>query len=120
MYQSAGTATQSSPVANSLIRSGSPVTRKVTLLAGSVYASGSVLGTVTASKKATLSAAAATDGSQVPDFVLPYGVDATAGDVEAIVYETGNLNGESLVLGAGHTLASIREGLRDKGITISA
>lgn len=120
MYQSAGSATQSSPVANSLIRSGSPVTRKVTLLAGSVYASGSVLGTITASKKATLSLAAAGDGSQTPDFVLPYGVDATAGDVDAIVYETGNLNGEALVLGAGHTLATIREGLRDKGITISA
>lgn len=71
MYQSAGSTSQTSPVANSLIRAGTPITRKVTLLAGSVYVSGSVLGTITASKKATLSAAAATDGSQVPDFVLP-------------------------------------------------
>jgi hypothetical protein len=119
MFERAFYTTQESTAPKTLIRSGSPVTRKVTLLAGAAFAAGSVLGTVTASGKATLSASAASDGSQTPNFVLPYAVDATGGDVEAIVYETADLVGEALVLGAGHTLASIRDGLRAKGITYS-
>lgn len=119
MYERASYSTQTSTAPATLVRRGSPLTRKVVLLGGASYALGSVLGTITAGGKATLSAAAATDGSQVPDLVLPYAVDATAGDVEVMAYETGDLIGEALVLGAGHSLASIREPLRDKGITIS-
>lgn len=66
-----------------------------------------------------LSAAAATDGSQTPDVILAQDVDATDGDTEALVYETVHAAGSALVLGSGHTLASIREGLRLKGITIA-
>ncbi len=111
----AASATSTAPV--TLIRSGAPNTKKVTLLAGAVYLIGSVLGVVTASKKSVLSAAASNDGSQEPQYVLSYTVDATAGDVEAMAVETGDLIGSQLVLGAGHTLASIRPGLRAKGIT---
>ena len=117
MYSRASHTTTNSTPPVTLIRSGDPVTRKVTLASGAVYAIGSVLGIVTGNGKANLSAAAATDGSQTPAFVLAYSVDASAGDVEAIAYERADLVASALVLGAGHTLASIREGLRGKGIT---
>jgi len=120
MYERAYATTSTSTAPLTLIRSGSPITRKVTLLAGAVYVAGSVLGTITATNKATLSTAAAVDGSEKPDLVLPYAVDASAADMEAMVYERGDFVGEALTLGAGHTLASIREGLRGKGITFSA
>ena len=117
MYSRASASTTQSTAPVTLIRSGTPNTKKVTLLGGAVYPIGSVLGVVTVGGRAVLSAAAANDGSQTPQYVLHYTVDATAGDVEAIAIETGDLIGSQLVLGAGHTLASIRPGLRDKGIT---
>jgi hypothetical protein len=118
MYSRASFASTSSTAMVTLIRSGAPNTKKVTLLAGAVYPIGAVLGIVDASKKAVISAAAAAaDGSQKPQYVLSYSVDATGGDVEAMAIETGDLIGSQLVLGAGHTLASIRAGLRDIGIT---
>lgn len=117
MYSRASATSTSSTAPVTLIRSGAPNTKKVTLLAGQIYLIGSVLGIIDASKKATLSAAAANDGSQAPQYVLSYTVDATAGDVEAMAVETGDLIGSQLVLGAGHTLASIRPALRDLGIT---
>lgn len=119
MYANAQFSSETSSPAKTLLRSGTPVTRKVTLVAGALYAAGTVLGTVTADSKAKLSVAAAGDGSQTPDVVLPYAVDARDGEKQAIVYERADLIGDQLVLGAGHTLASIREGLRAKGITFS-
>ncbi|MBB4154170.1 hypothetical protein GGQ80_002080 [Sphingomonas jinjuensis] len=117
MYARALYASTTSTAPVEIIRSGAPNTKKVTLLAGAVYPIGTVLGVITANSKATTSVAAAGDGSQTPAYVLSYTVDATAGDVEAMAIETGDLIGSALVLGAGHTLASIRAGLRDKGIT---
>jgi hypothetical protein len=64
------------------------------------------------------SVAAATDGSQYPDMVLAQDADATAADLEAIAYETATVVGSALILGAGHTIVSIRERLRAKGIKI--
>lgn len=64
------------------------------------------------------SLAAATDGSQTPVFIAAQDCDATGGDTEMIVYETGKFAGSALTLGTGHTVASIREGLRAKGILI--
>lgn len=64
------------------------------------------------------SLAAATDGSQYPDMVLAQNADASAADVEAIAYETATVVGSALILGTGHTIASIREGLRRRGIKI--
>ena len=48
----------------------------VTLLAGTPYPVGAVLGRITASGKYTLSTAAGTDGAQTATAVLLYGVDA--------------------------------------------
>lgn len=64
------------------------------------------------------SVAAATDGSQTPYLVLMTDCDASAADKEAITLETGTVVGSALTLGAGHTVATIREGLRRKGILI--
>lgn len=69
--------------------------------------------------KYKLSAAAATDGSQNPSLVLMQKADASAGDVEAMAYETAQVVGSALTLGGGHTIDSIREPLRKLGITIS-
>lgn len=94
------------------------VARKVTVLAGQVLPRGAVLGTITASGKAILSLAAAADGSQTPDLILAEAVDATGADATAIAYERGDFNAAAITLGTGHTVASIREGLRAKGITL--
>ncbi len=68
--------------------------------------------------KHILSLAAATDGSQTPNYVLAQDVDASGGDTEAIAYETATVIASALTLGTGHTVASIREGLRRRGIKI--
>lgn len=94
------------------------VPRKVTILSGQNIARGAVLGKITASGKYILSLSAATDGSQTPDLILAESVDATGGDKEAIAYARGDFNAGALTLGASHTVASITEGLRAKGITI--
>jgi len=65
-----------------------------------------------------LSLAAATDGSQVPDLVLAQDADATDGPIEAIAYESATVVSSALTLGTGHTISTIREGLRLKGIKI--
>lgn len=68
--------------------------------------------------KYKLSAAAAVDGSQVPDLILAEATDASSGDVVTVAYERGDFDENEIVLGSGHTAASIREGLRKKGINL--
>lgn len=73
---------------------------------------------VSGDDKALLSASAAVEGSAIPVGILTEDTDASAADVEAIVYTAGAFREEDLVIGTGHTAASIREGLRDRGIHI--
>lgn len=73
---------------------------------------------VAAVDKYILSLAAATDGSQEPDLILAEATDASGGDKVTIAYERGDFDENSVVLGTGHTAASIREGLRKKGINL--
>lgn len=94
------------------------VGRKVTVLQGQVLPRGAVLGLITASGKYKLSASGASDGSQTPDLILAEAVDATSADATALAYERGDFNSNALTLGTGHTVASVREGLRAKGITL--
>lgn len=94
------------------------VSTKATILTGQVITRGSVLGTITSGGKMILSLSAAGDGSQVPNAILAEDVDATAADVEAMVYLTGEFNEDALTIGTGHTAASIRQGLRERGIFI--
>ena len=61
----------------------------VTLLAGTSYPVGAVLGRITASGKMKLSTATGTDGAQNATAVLLYDVDATAADATGIVVVRG-------------------------------
>lgn len=113
-YASFSTETLAAPA--SFIRGDFPrITRKVTITGGS-WPAGAVLGRITASGKHSLSLAAATDGSQTPRVILAEPANATAGDVEAIVYLSGDFLPDGLTIGAGHTAASIADGLRTLSI----
>jgi hypothetical protein len=68
--------------------------------------------------KYKLSVAAATDGSHIPRGILAEDRDATAADKECLVYERGDFNQDALTYGAGHTADSVRQGLREQGITL--
>lgn len=94
------------------------VGRKIAIASGATLARGAVLGKITASGKYALSASASSDGSQTPDLILAEPVDASGGDKQALAYARGDFNANALTLGAGHTVASITEGLRAKGITL--
>ncbi len=92
------------------------ITRQITLISGQNLTRGAVLGKITASSKYNLSLSAAGDGSQTPDLILAEDTDASGGDKVTIAYEAGSFNTNALTLGSAHTLASIQEGLRAKGI----
>lgn len=95
--------------------------RKITVASGAgILARGTVLGKITASGKYLKSASGASDGSQTPDLILAEDVDATSADAEALAYARGDFNSNALTLGTGHTVASITEGLRAKGVTLIA
>lgn len=91
-------------------------TKMVTITGAAALGKGTVLGRIAASDKYLKSLSAAADGSQVPKAVLAADADASGSDVLAPIYFTGEFNEDALVLGAGHTLASIRDGLRQMGI----
>jgi len=65
------------------------------------------------------SLAASVDGSQAPLVVLAEDIDATSAAVTTSSFQTGDFISSFLKLGAGHTVASVREGLRARGIFIS-
>lgn len=94
------------------------VGRKVTIISGQNLARGAVLGKITASGKYNLSLSGASDGSQTPDLILAENCDASSGDKVALAYARGDFNANALTLGTAHTVASITEGLRAKGITL--
>lgn len=68
------------------------------------------------SGKYKTSLAAATDGSETPCAILAEAVDATSADGEGVSYYTGDFNADSITFGTGHTAASVKDGLRDRGI----
>lgn len=92
------------------------IARQITVISGQNLVRGAVLGKITASSKYNLSLSAAADGSQTPDLILAEDCDASGGDATALAYEAGVFNTNALTIGAAHTLASIQEGLRAKGI----
>ena len=96
------------------------VERVVTITGGAALTKGAVLGKITANGKYKLSASAAADGSEVPDAVLAEDANATAADVQAVVYFAGEFNELAVTLGAGHTVVGIKAGLRDKNIYLRA
>ncbi len=92
------------------------IARPITLISGQNLARGAVLGRITASGKYNLSLSAATDGSEVPNAILAVPTNASAGDVATIAYFAGEFNDRAITLGTAHTVASVLEGLRVKGI----
>lgn len=94
------------------------VARTVTLIAGQNLPRGAVLGKITASSKYNLSLSGASDGSQTPDLILAEPCDATSADGKALAYSRGDFNANALTLGSAHTVATITEGLRAKGIAL--
>lgn len=93
------------------------VVKEVTVVSGQgVLLRGTVLGRITASGKYSKSASAAGDGSQTPDLILAEDVDATSADAVSTAFASGEFVESALILGTGHTLASIADGLRDKNI----
>lgn len=92
------------------------ISRSITLLSGQNVLRGAVLGTVTSTGKFVLSASASTNGSQTPKAIAAEDCNATSGDKTLLVYIAGEFNENEIILGTGHTVASIREGLRSNGI----
>jgi hypothetical protein len=95
------------------------ITRKVIVGTGANLFAGAVLGKITATGKYILSASAAVDGSQVPEAILAEDAPAASADFQAVAIFTGEINELAVTLGAGHTLASIRDGLRNKSIFLT-
>lgn len=96
----------------------------VTLLTGTNYALGSVLGRITASGKYTLSPDTGADGSQVARAVLLFPVDASAGDQTGVVLRRGgSVSVDRLVYAASVNDAAKRTAkqlqLADAGIAIN-
>ncbi len=93
---------------------------KETLLTGTNYAAGTLLGKITASGKYTTSLQAAVDGSQTPVAVLLEAVDASGGDQEAVVLKAGGVVQDKIVFGTGHDAASTKDDLLARGIFVLA
>jgi Bacteriophage lambda head decoration protein D len=91
---------------------------KITIISGQNLVRGAVLGKITASGKYTLSLSTVSDGSQNPDLILAEDCDATLSDKQALAYSRGDFIAPALTLGAAHTIASIKEGLRVKNIIL--
>jgi hypothetical protein len=118
-FESAGTLENPNLFAGSFPR----VTRKVTIVqnAGANlddYTPGLVLGRVTASGSYAPVDDSLATGAENPRAVLAHSVDPTGGDVEAIVYLTGDFNRNELKFGGDDTAADHEDALRDLSIFI--
>ena len=91
--------------------------RVITVLSGQTLTRGALIGK-DATDKYALSLAGDSNGTQTPDAILAEDVDASAGDTPALAYFRGDFNANRVTLGTGHTLASVAEGLRAKGIVL--
>jgi Bacteriophage lambda head decoration protein D len=113
-----------SPLVDELIGSNAEdlLARKYTLLAGEKVVRGEVMAILDSGGKAVASVTGGSDGSQTPFGICAADADATGDspdvDSQVDIFVRGSFNEHALVIGASHTIASIREGLRDKGIYI--
>lgn len=94
------------------------VDEQVTLISGQNLLRGAVLGRITASGKYTLSLSAAVDGSQVPAAILAVDTNATGGDKATVAYFRGDFQAHAVILGAAHTVASVKAALRTANIEL--
>tara|TARA_E500000318_G_C3499887_1_gene187904 strand:- start:354 stop:728 length:375 start_codon:yes stop_codon:yes gene_type:complete len=98
---------------DSFVLGGFPVlTRPRTIASGAgVLKRGTVLGQITASKKFVKALAASDDGSQNVKEILAADVDASASDVIAPTYVSGEFDQTKLIYGTGITEAAAAEAL---------
>lgn len=97
------------------------ITGSITLDGGQgVLAAKTVIGEVTATGLGLKSLAAAVDGSQTPKMILVHEVDTTDGDIDAPVYLEGCFNPDLLVIGTGHTVATVKAALINRNIYLKA
>lgn len=94
------------------------IRRPGVIAAGQVLSRGAVMGVVTASGEFKLSASAAADGSQAPSAILDEDIDTTGGALPGVLMLTGQVRGDALHLGAGHTIASVTAPLRDLSLFV--
>ena len=94
------------------------VTKPVTLILGTSYPRGAVLGIITASGKATLVDDAQGTGEEIAEGVLLDSVDATAADQSGIMALTGDFNGDALTFGGDDVVADHVDALRNKCVFI--
>lgn len=90
----------------------------IVLASGQNLKRGAVLGRITASGKYVLSLSAAADGSQAPAAVLAVDTDATGADKNTVAFFRGDFQAQAVILGAGHTVASVKAGLRAANIEL--
>ena len=74
--------------------------------------------TVPTTTDVRLAEAAATDGSATPAVILAHDADASGGEVEVMAYTRADVREFALSYGAGHSAETVREALRQRGITL--
>lgn len=89
------------------------ITDVVALKQGEKLKRGSVLG-VDGDGKYLLSKSGATDGSNEAVRILAEDADATAKELKVVVFKMGAFNANSLILGDGHTVESVKKTLWEK------
>ncbi|MDX8367775.1 head decoration protein [Cytobacillus sp. IB215665] len=90
----------------------------VTLKGGNQYTRGTVVGLLTADGSSVIVDSSKSDGSERPYGILTDDVDTTDGDMEAVVYLTGEFNEDKLTFGGADTPGNHRQSLREMGIFI--
>lgn len=98
-----------------------PTTEKVTLTdisSTGALVRGTVLGQVTADSKFGICLNGSADGSEVARAILAKDADPSSGDVEAMIFRTGQFNQDRLTFGTGTTIANSRESLANQGILL--
>jgi len=91
----------------------------VKIESGQNLSKGALIGKVTSTGKYKLSLSAATDGSQVPIYILGDDADATSGDLNCLAYVSGMFNARQVTFGTGHTFESVFAQLQASGITLT-
>ena len=115
-HHAGGFTDQGGHAPDNLVAGAFPAVQRIeTITGGAAYPRGAVLGRITASGLYTLSVAAAKDGSQKPAAILAEPVDTTSGNAKAVVYHSGEFNGDALTYGAGHDAASVWNSFRIDG-----
>lgn len=77
---------------------------------------GTVVGIITATKKAVKVDSAAADGSQNADCILTDDIDTSGGDVVTTAYSAGTFNRKALIFGGTDTADQHETRLRELGI----